>query len=81
VTAPASRRWVSLTVVAETFELDVTWLEEVALVGLLGEVDRSGEVPAIEVRMLDRVARIHGLHTYQGVDLAGIALWLEVHGG
>lgn len=71
-----SRRWVALTVVAETFEVDVAWLEEVVEIGLLGEVDRSGAVPAIEVTMLDRVARIHGLHAYQGLDLAALALWL-----
>ena len=68
--------YVRLTTVAECYELEVTWLEEVYALGLLGDGERYRRTIAIRARLLARVARIVQLHFHQGVNLEGVALLL-----
>ena len=71
-------RFLSLEVVAETFEVRSSWLAEVYELGLIGPTARAGarrgESIVLAVSDLDRVAHIIRLHFHQGVDLQGIAL-------
>ena len=67
----------TLAAVAECYRVDVTWLEQVFDLGLLGRGARTGSVTVIPARQLDRVARIVRLHFHHGVDLPGIAWTLD----
>lgn len=69
-------RYVTLPDVAATFEVELTWVQEVYDYGLLGPGETVGETIAIASRLLDRVAAIRRLNRVQGVNLAGIAVIL-----
>jgi hypothetical protein len=69
-------RYVTLPDVAATFEVELTWVQEVYDFGLLGPGEAVGETIAIASRLLDRVAAIRRLNRVQGVNLAGIAVIL-----
>ncbi len=60
--------------VAECFEVEVRWVEEVCAIGLLGDDVVVEREITISVEKLDLVARIVRLHR-QGVQLEGI-LWI-----
>ena len=66
----------SLAVMAQCFDVRVTWLEEVYELGLLGTGKRQGSAIVVSTRQLEVVAEVIRLHYHQGVDLPGIALWL-----
>lgn len=70
-------RYVTLAAVAESFEIELTWVQEVYDFGLLGQGETVGGSVAIAARLLDRVAAIRRMNRVQGVNLAGIALLLD----
>jgi hypothetical protein len=72
--------YVTLTHAADCYELEVRWIEEVYDYGLLGEGEQLETGLAIPTRMLDRLAEIHRLQNQQGVNLAGIAIILDLLG-
>jgi hypothetical protein len=69
--------FVTLSTVAEFFEVQVAWVREVYEAGLLGPGERVGEELAIPATELDRVATIQRLHRHYGVDLELIEFVLE----
>jgi hypothetical protein len=69
-------RYVTLPDVAATFEVELTWVQEVYEYGLLGPGETVGDTIAIASRRLDRVAAIRRLNRVQGINLAGIAVIL-----
>ena len=73
-------RYVTLPDVAATFEVELTWVQEVYDFGLLGPGEAVGDTVAIASRLLDRVAAIRRLNRVQGVNLPGIALILQTDG-
>ena len=72
--------YLTLETVADCYQVDCDWLEEVYELGLLGRGERSGEGVAITARKLDRVAEILQLHFHHGVNLPGIAVILGIEG-
>lgn len=68
--------YVTLPDVAATFEVELTWVQEVYDFGLLGPGEPVDDTIAIASRLLDRVAAIRRLNRVQGVNLAGIAVIL-----
>jgi hypothetical protein len=68
--------YIPLPDVAATFEIELTWVQEVYEFGLLGPGETVGGTVAIASRLLDRVAAIRRLNRVQGVNLAGIAVIL-----
>jgi hypothetical protein len=58
--------YVTLEAVAECYQVEVTWIEEVYEVGLLG----TGE--PVQASMLDRMGRILRLQRQAGLNVAGI---------
>jgi hypothetical protein len=69
--------YLTLQGVAESFQIEVEWVQEVYDFGLLGSGERVGGTVAISARLLDRVAEIRRMNRIQGVNLAGIALVLR----
>lgn len=70
-------RYVSLTTVAECFEVEVHWVEQVYEFGLIDVVKQERDEPAIAAEQLQRVADVLRLFR-QGVNLEGIALIMRV---
>lgn len=68
--------FVTLTAVAESFHVQVTWLRDVHDAGLLGPAERVGDELAIPASALDRVALVQRLHRHYGLDLEVIAVVL-----
>ena len=66
------RRYVTLEAVADCYQVEASWLEEVYEVGLLGPGERVEDSIAVQTLMLDRVGRILRLHRQAGLNLAGI---------
>lgn len=69
--------YVTLQDVAESFEFELTWVQEVYEFGLLGPGETVDGRIAIASRLLDRVAAIRRLNRVLGVNLAGVALVLQ----
>ena len=69
--------YVTLQDVAESFEFELSWVQEVYEFGLLGPGESVGGSIAIASRLLDRVAAIRRLNRVLGVNLAGVALILH----
>ena len=69
--------YVTLQDVAQTFEFELAWVQEVYDFGLLGPGERVEGTVAIASRLLDRVAAIRRLNRVLGVNLAGVALVLQ----
>jgi len=69
--------YVTLQDVAESFEFELTWVQEVYEFGLLGPGETVGGSIAIASRLLDRVAAIRRLNRVLGVNLAGVAVILQ----
>jgi hypothetical protein len=69
--------YVTLQDVAESFEFELSWVQEVYEFGLLGPGETVGDTIAIASRLLDRVAAIRRLNRVLGVNLAGVALVLH----
>ncbi len=76
---PASRgdRYLTLTVVAECYEVELRWVRDVYDFGLLGEGRLEHGELAISTVMLERVAVIRRLQLQLGINLPGVALQLE----
>lgn len=68
--------YLSLEVVAEVYEVQVTWLREVVDAGVLGDERARSGPPRIAAALLDRVAAVVRLHRTIGLDVDAIALWL-----
>jgi hypothetical protein len=66
----------TLQTVAECYDVQVHWLEEVYDEGLLAGEEFESRV-AVAATELDRIARIVRLHFYEGVSLPGIASLLR----
>ncbi len=69
--------WVSLEAAAACYRVEVTWLEEVYAVGLLGPGEAVEGALAIEAAMLDRLGQIVRLYRQQGINIEGIARLLK----
>ena len=69
--------YVTLQDVADGFEFELSWVQEVYEFGLLGPGESVGGSIAIASRLLDRVAAIRRLNRVLGVNLAGVALILH----
>ena len=69
--------YVTLQDVADGFEFELAWVQEVYEFGLLGPGESVGGSIAIASRLLDRVAAIRRLNRVLGVNLAGVALILH----
>ena len=69
-------RFVSLVTVAECFQVEVRWVEQVYEFGLLGTGRHEDQELSIAVEQLQRVADVLRL-TRHGVNLEGIALILR----
>ncbi len=70
-------RFVSLVTVAECFQVEVRWIEQVYEFGLLGAGHQEDDQLSIAAEHLQRVADVLRL-TRQGVNLEGIALILRL---
>jgi len=70
--------YITLEGVAECYQCEVAWLREVYEFGLLGRGQVVQERIVIQSRMLDRVAEVIRMSIYQGVDLAAVAVFLDV---
>lgn len=71
-------RYVSLRTVAECYDVEIAWVEEVYEFGLLGEGQTIEGEAAITDDMLERVAEIRRLQIQHGVNLPGIAIILDL---
>lgn len=75
------RAWLTLEAVATCYEVEVTFVQEIVELGLLGPSEPAGSAvestTAIEVAMLDRLGTIVRLHRQQGINPAGIARIFE----
>jgi hypothetical protein len=71
-------RYVTVTRVAELYNVRVEWVREVCEHGLLEPLEHVDGELAIAVRLLDRVAVIQRLSVLQGVNLPGIAIILDL---
>lgn len=68
--------YLSLEVVAEVYELQVTWLREAYELGMLGVGACSGSTVCIAAVQMDRLSTIVRLHRVLGLDLETIELSL-----
>ena len=68
--------YLTLEAVAECYECEVTWVEEIYGLGLLGSGERIEGLTAIPSRMLDRVAQLRRLCHYHGIDPTMVDLLL-----
>ena len=69
--------YLTLETVADCYRVEVSWVEEVYELGLLGRGERVGDSTAVAAAMLDRLGRILRLHHQQGINLAGILRILD----
>jgi hypothetical protein len=74
---PRSSTHITLRVVAQCYEVELRWVEEVYEFGLLGEGQRVAGELTIQAAMLERLALIRRLQLQQGLNLPGIALLLQ----
>ncbi len=71
-------RYLTAARIAELYDVRVEWVREVAAFGLLEPVEHLAGDLAIAARLLDRVATIHRLNVGQGVELAAVAVLLDL---
>ena len=69
--------WLTVDTVAACYRCEVSWIEEVCRMGLLGSAELIEGRMVVRTVMLDRVADIVRLHHHQGVELEIIAALLE----
>lgn len=60
--------YLTLDVVAECYDCELAWVQQIFRLGLLGVGEDVEGLLAIPSRMLDRVAEIRRLCHYHGVD-------------
>jgi hypothetical protein len=60
--------YITLDTIAECYEFEVEWIEEVYGMGLLGTGENVEGRTAIPSRMLERVAELRRLCHYHGLD-------------
>ena len=70
--------YLTLDALANCYEVEVSFLVAVYEVGLLGRGERVADTFAVATTNLDRLARILQLHRQQGLDVSGIASFLEL---
>jgi len=70
--------FLSLTTVATCFHVEVSFVEEVYGMGLLGPGRQKSGIVLVEACQLDRFARIVQLHRYHGVELDAVAVLLRL---
>jgi len=73
----AGRRYLSLELVAEVYQVQSVVLHACYERGLLGKGVVEGSAVCIATVQLDRVATIHRLHEVHGLDVDRIAAWLD----
>jgi hypothetical protein len=71
-------RWITLAGLAESWDVELAWVEEVYEHGLLGPGRSVEEQLAVPEPMHDRLATIRRLALVHGVNLAGIAIILDL---
>ena len=69
--------WVTLEALATCYRVDVAVVREAYSLGLLGPGAQAEGGLVVHVTQLERMATIVRLHVHLGVDLPGIALFLE----
>jgi hypothetical protein len=72
------QRFITLSEAAKCYEVKVTWVREVFEFGLLGEGEETKAGLCIAAEMLERLATIRRMELQQGLNLAGIALLLDL---
>jgi len=70
------RAYLSLERVADCYQVELTWIEEIRARGLLGEVLVVEGSPALAAEDLDRLAAILRWHRHHGLDLELVAALL-----
>jgi len=70
--------YITLRSLADTYQLEVSWVREVYDYGLLGPGEPVDDDIAVVSDMLDRLAEVCRLHDLQGVNLPGIAIILDL---
>jgi hypothetical protein len=60
--------YVTLETVADCYECEIAWVEQIFALGLLGAGESFEGLVAVPTRMLERVAAIRRLCHYHGVD-------------
>ena len=76
VVAIRGETYLTLDTVAECYECEVTWVEEIYALGLLGAGESFDGLTAIPSRMLERVAQLQRLCHYHGIDPTMVELLL-----
>ena len=73
--------YLTLTGIAECFSCEVSWIEEVYSLGLLG-VGRNADGEFVVLSsLLDRVAEIRRINVHYGVHLTAVSILLERKSG
>lgn len=72
------QRYISLKDAAKCYNVKVTWVREIYEFGLLGDGEETRLGIAIPTEMLERLATIRRIQLQQGINLAGIALLLDM---
>ena len=69
--------FVTLETAAECYRVEVTWLEQVQRLGLLGPAERMGNSFLFPAADLDRLAAILRWHRHHGVELETVVAFLD----
>ena len=72
----SEERYVTLEAVAECFQVELHWLEEVCELDLVPHVRRERAL-SVEAIQLERVARIIRLHFHLGIELSALEVLLS----
>ena len=68
--------YLTLETVADCYDCELAWVEQIFHLGLLGTGERVEGLVAIPSRMLERVAEVLRLCRYHGVDPSVVELLL-----
>lgn len=71
-------RYVTVSRLAQLYDVRVEWLLEVCDSGLLDPLERAGGELAVPATRLDRLGLIQRLNLVQGVNLPGVAIILDL---
>jgi hypothetical protein len=69
--------WIRLDVVADCYACEVSLVESVVRLGMLGPTEREGPALFVRTATLDRVATILRLHLHHELDLTSVSALLD----
>ncbi len=69
--------YLTLETVAECYSVEISWLQQVYELDMVGPGERVDGSLAIAALMLDRVAEIRRVYLQTGMELSGIAVMLR----